>query len=344
MELANPEFLLLIPLAFAGFYYLRKKRAQRRIPWPHLIHFRSIPQKKAHWVRRSILFLEYLSVMVLILAATGPRSPDMKTRIPTRGIAIMLVLDTSGSMEEQDFPWSDQERISRREAAVRTFRTFVEGGTLPNGKKLAGRATEKGIDQIGLVTFTTWPQTLCPPTTNHAALLRALDQIRLPSRLDTATNIGDALVEGLSRLETIPAPQKVLILLTDGEHNFAQEGVFKPTAAAQLAANLNIPIFVVDTGPDPEAVELVDRENRQMARKINQNIADLTQGYAFVANNGDRLADVYQQIDQLAKQPIVAHAYRRYHEWGSTLALCSFLCLTILVVLQSTLGRQINPT
>ncbi len=341
MELVHPEFLLLIPLAVWGFYHLRKRRAKQAISWPNVALFRTIPQKKARLSQRLSPLLQYLAVLLLILAATGPRTPDLKTRIPTRGIAIVIVLDTSGSMEEKDFRWSEGDPITRREAAQKAFRTFIEGGKLPNGKTLEGRSTTKGTDQIGLVTFTTWPQTVCPPTTNHAALLRALDQVRPPTKLDTATNIGDAMVEGLNRLDAIEAPQKVLILLTDGEHNFAQDEVFKPTAAAQLAANLKIPIFVIDAGPDPETAEPSDRENRQAGRAINQNIANLTGGQAFVANNGDRLADVYEQIDALAKQPIIAHAYRRYHDWGPMLALCGVAVLGLFVFLQNTFWRGV---
>ena len=49
--------------------------------------------------------LRLLAVTAAILALAGPRTPDLKTRLPADGIAILFVLDTSGSMEEPTFIW-----------------------------------------------------------------------------------------------------------------------------------------------------------------------------------------------------------------------------------------------
>ena len=71
--------------------------------------------------------LRALGLALLVAAVAGPRWPDLRTRIDTEGIAIMMLVDVSGSMGEKDFDW-DGERISRLDAVKRCFRLFVEGG------------------------------------------------------------------------------------------------------------------------------------------------------------------------------------------------------------------------
>ena len=46
-----------------------------------------------------------IALSCVVLAAAGPRWPDLRTRIRTEGIAIMMVTDVSGSMATKDFEW-----------------------------------------------------------------------------------------------------------------------------------------------------------------------------------------------------------------------------------------------
>src|SRR4029453_11097782 len=127
---------------------------------------------------------------------------DLKTRLPTEGIAIVFVLDTSGSMEDANFVWdSHSAPISRREAAKRGVKLFVAGGDGPDGVHFDGRSTERGTDAIGLVTFSNWPHPVCPPTLNHSVLLSVLDNVRPASARETPHNISVPLAEGRNKLD-----------------------------------------------------------------------------------------------------------------------------------------------
>src|SRR6185437_1225945 len=97
---------------------------------------------------------------------SGPRWPDLRTRIETEGIAIVMLVDVSGSMAERDFDWRG-EPVSRLEAVKKVFHLFVSGG---EGTDTTGDGTDvsnfqgRPTDQIGLVTFATRPETACPLT------------------------------------------------------------------------------------------------------------------------------------------------------------------------------------
>jgi Ca-activated chloride channel homolog len=343
IEFTYPWFLLLLPIPFAFWVWRsRTSRAALRYPGGQLLA--DIPQARLPRIVGN--GLRFLGLTCAILALAGPRVPDLKTRLPTEGIAIVLVLDTSGSMQEETFEWNPgSARISRAEAVRRAFRLFVAGGEGPDGTHFEGRSTERGTDAVGLITFSNWPQPVCPPTLNHSVLLNILDHIEPPSARDTGTNVGDAIVEGVNRLDHTTASRKVLILLSDGEHNIdlQDEGrqPLKPRQAAGLAANLGIPIYTIDAGGDPPSNDLEAAKNRLAGQEINRTVAEMTGGRSFTANDGSQLLEVCRTIDAMERQPIVSPVYRRYHEFYPHLAFAAVALAFLAFGLEQTIWRRI---
>ncbi len=262
------------------------------------------------------------------------------------GIAIVFVLDTSGSMQEPDFTWDrGSAKISRAEAARRAFRLFVAGGDGPDGTHFDGRSTERGTDAVGLVTFTNWPQPVCPPTLNHSVLLNILEHVAPPTARDTGTNVGDAIAEGVIRLDHTNAKRKVLVLLSDGEHNIdladRDRQPLRPRQAAGLAANLGIPIYTIDAGGDADPTDSVAVKNRLAGRQVNESVAEMTGGRSFIANDGQQLLEVCKQIDMMERQPIVGFVYRRYHEFYPWLALGGVALAVLAFGLEQTIWRRV---
>lgn len=343
LSFADPWLLLVLPVPILLWLW-RRRRGRAALRYSSLTLFDGLP--RAHLPKIGGEALRFLAVTAAALALAGPRTPDLKTRIPADGIAIVLVLDTSGSMEEPTFVWdSGSAAISRREAAKRAFRLFIAGGDGLDGTHFDGRSTESGTDAIGLVTFSTWPQPVCPPTLNHSVLLTILDSTRPASARDTATNIGDAIAEGVARLEAASAKRKVLILLSDGEHNFdladPERRPFKPRQAAALAANLGIPIYTIDAGGDPPADDKDAAAVRLDGRRVNETVAEMTGGRSFTANDGGQLLEVCQQIDAMERQPLVSPVYRRYHDYRPWLALAALVLAALAFGLEQTVWRRI---
>src|SRR4051812_19625659 len=102
MQLAQPAYLLLLlllpPLAW---WQLRRRRAA--VPHPALALFAGLPHGRARLARHGGRALRWLALGCLIAALAGPRWPDLRTRLDTEGIAIVLLVDVSASMGERDF-------------------------------------------------------------------------------------------------------------------------------------------------------------------------------------------------------------------------------------------------
>jgi Ca-activated chloride channel homolog len=303
------------------------------------------------------------------VALAGPRWPDLHTRIDTEGIALVMLVDVSGSMAERDFDWQGQP-VGWLEAVKKVFRLFVSGGAPESGPG-AGAAAGLGAtpdgsdasafqgrptDQVGLVTFATRPEAPCPLTLSHSVLLRLLDAEQprsIPG--DSETNISDAIALGLQRLHAAGPRRKVLVLLSDGEHNVPQtRSGWTPRHAAQVAAGLHVPIYTLDAGglgagggetPAREG-ETAERavspaETRAQAVRTLRELAHIKRGRYFEARDTRRLLDACRSIDALERTDIQSFQYRRYHEGYPWFALASFLLFAAAIGLEQTLWRRI---
>jgi Ca-activated chloride channel family protein len=258
LQFANPAFLLLALAAPPLLWLqLRGRRTALRHPVGRLMA--ALPAGRArlaHWGGAAVRTLAFL---LLALALAGPRIPDLRTRIEAEGVAIVMLVDVSGSMAAHDFQWQG-EPISRLEAVKRVFRLFVVGGAGPEATPDGGDARPfqgRPTDAIGLILFATRPQTICPLTLSHSVLFRLLrDEEPRSIPGESETNISDAVALGLYRLKSAGSHRKVLVLLTDGEHNVpdARSG-WSPRQAAQIAASLDVPIYAIDAGGAAGAAE-----------------------------------------------------------------------------------------
>jgi Ca-activated chloride channel family protein len=339
LRFAHPSLLLLllaVPLLVGGWLVQRR----RNILFSDARLIAGLPRGRSRLARWAGAGLRGLALALLVVAMAGPRTPDRATRLPTEGVAVSMVLDVSGSMAEPDFLWRDH-KIRRIDAVKEAFTLFVKGGDGPSGEHLEGRPN----DLIGLVTFATEPDSVCPLTLSHAALLEMLtaeEPRTLPG--ESRTNISDGIAWGLHQLESAGVQRKVLILLSDGEHNVPDpdpQGVpWTPLRAAESAANRNIPIYTIDAGGEggSEEGEVVNRQN---AVQTLQQIAQKTGGRYFLAQDARALLAACQEIDRLERQQIQSFQYRRYHEYFPWVGLAAVLAWVGIHMLEATVWRRV---
>ncbi len=212
--------LLLVPVIWWTWF-----RAQHR----PALRFSSISRlhaAKQPWSLRAryiLPTLRSLAVVLLVVCLARPQKADEETRVTTEGIAIQLVVDRSGSMDQQDFVIDEKgNTITRLQAVKDVVEAFVSG----DGGALKGRRD----DLIGMIVFARWPDTECPMTRDHAHVIRALRDVKTPTtREESFTAIGDALLLAVERIRdtgrrfqqntTFKIKSRVIILLTDGEQN-----------------------------------------------------------------------------------------------------------------------------
>jgi Ca-activated chloride channel family protein len=343
-HLERPSYLLLA-LAIPPLLWLWARQRRSAVRHPVAGTVKGLPAGRAWWARRGGLALRGLSLLALVLALAGPRWPDLQTRVATEGIAIMLAVDVSGSMGEADFEWN-RKAITRLEAVKRVFRLFVVGGEAEAdglSVNFEGRAT----DRIGLVTFGTRAEAPCSPTLSHSALVRLLDEEQPRQAGEGETNVSDALALALHRLEKTGARRKVLILLSDGEHNqVSPPSGWTPRQAAHVAAGLGIPIYAVDAGGAVPVTATEDKDREAAAIRAQgiqtlKEVAHISGGRYFTARDTAALLDTCRVIDQLERERIESFHYRRYHEAYPWCALTSFVLLVSALALDLTVWRRL---
>jgi len=224
-----------------------------------------------------------------------------KTRVSSEGVAVLLVLDISGSMLAEDFQPSN--RIDMAKVVVADF---IE---------------KRGEDRIGLLSFAALPFLRCPLTSDHRILLEVVRSLEAVGRSEIdGTAIGDALVTAGKRLLGAPEKSKVLVLLTDGENN---RGQFDPVKAAELLASHGIRVYAVGIGREGVVpYPVVDQNGRKSYQFVRigynaqslEDIATATQGVYFNASDAEGLEKALGEIDRLERTKITSTGYVHYRE------------------------------
>jgi Ca-activated chloride channel family protein len=343
---AHPWFLLLLfAVPLLVWLWLRKRRGTLCYPDTGLVA--RLPAGRGQWARRGGAALRALALTLLVCALAGPRLPVWRSRIPTEGIAITVLLDVSGSMAAKDFQWQNRA-ISRLDAAKQALRLFIAGGEGPDGTQLEGRPH----DLVGVVAFASRPDSLCPLTLSHSVLLGMIEKEEprsIPG--ESQTNISDAIVLGLHRLESSHTRRKVLVLITDGEHNVqTPRSGWTPRQAAQIAANLNVPIYAIDAGNEMGSDEFPGAEpsdpalrakTRESALKTLHAVTAITGGRYFEARDTRTLLDVCKQIDRLEKNEIRSFQYESYHEIALGFGAAALVVMIVLQLLEMTVWLRV---
>jgi len=341
LHLASPIWLLvLVPVAYMAFEHLRAA-ARMAVPltlYPGSAKPGNHRSRQPLWIAVWILpvALRWVAVVLLVVALARPQLADRQTKVYPRGIAIVLVVDTSLSMVVRDFE-RDGRDLSRLEAVQDVARRFVQG---------EGGFRGRAADQIGVVSFANFPDVQCPLTLTHSAVLRALQRLRPAPVYEQGTNIGDAIVAGLELLKASRARSRVMILLTDGVNEPAPVAgsppPLEPREAARLAQGLGVKIYTVGTGTwsgrfwyrDPDTGHIHTPEAKPMDRALLRAIAATTGGRFWAAADLEDLEAIWREIDQNEPSVLGPVIYRDYQElfpWFGWTALTLMLIERALV-------------
>ena len=324
LEFREPLLLLLAALAVPLF--LLARRAPGRVLFSSLA---LLPATVGSWRARFAWVpdaLLALALVALVLALAGPRIGERSNQIQREGIAIMMVVDTSGSMSALDLSTPNRER-TRLQAVQDVFERFVLGGG-----ELPGRPD----DAIGLVSFAGYADTAAPLTLDHENLVAVARNLEITTlREENFTAIGDALGLAVERLRESPAESRIALLLTDGVNN---AGVETPAAAAELARSQNVKVYTIGAGSTGIAHMRVPNGRRgttlravavEIDEETLRDVAERTGGRYFRADNAEALVDVYAEIDRLERTRIAEDRTRQYDEVYSAPLLAALLLSAI---------------
>ncbi len=326
-ELRDPLFLLVALLA--PLVYWLAARLPGTVNYPTL----DLVDRAPRSLRVRLSFLPALgfalAAVLLALALAGPRTGDATSEVSREGIAIVMVVDRSGSMQARDFVEGDTS-VDRLLAVKQVFRDFVTGSGFEQGRR---------DDLIGLVAFARYADGLCPLTLDHGNLLAILEEVEIVSeRSEDGTAIGEGLALAVERLRRHPTQSKVAILLTDGVNN---AGDVDPLQAAELARSFGIKVYTIGAGRSgyapipvvgPGGRTRLQRAYVEIDEDTLRAIADKTGGRYFHATDAEGLAQVVSEIGALERSKITEIRYLQYTQHyagfvGGALALIGLSAL-----------------
>ncbi len=340
IRLAYPWVLLLIALLPALWWLWMRPSSRPVIRFSGLQDLRAAGNRTAARARFALPALRTVALLCLIVAAARPQRADETSRTFAEGVAILMVVDVSSSMGDEDLSPPGNPR-SRLDVVKDVFERFVLGDQ--RDERLPGRPN----DLIGMIRFARYADAVCPLTLDRDALVAVLRHTNMapPNSTEDGTAIGDGLGLAVERLrdlkrttgsgEQLVIRSRVVILLTDGENN---AGIVTPEQAGELAATFGIKVYTIMAGTG----RYVGFGTRlPVDDSVLRRIAEVTGGQHFEARDADALRDIYAQIDQLERTHVEERTFTRWGELAGPWLLAAFFCLIAQMALESTWMRKI---
>lgn len=283
-QLDMPWLLLAFPLPLLVWWLLpahREASASIRLPFfTQVAEAAGVRPTEGSVIARrtwSQIACEGLAWFMVVLALARPQfvEPPIEKVEPQRDI--LLALDLSQSMDARDFPGPDGTPLARVEAVRQVVADFV---------------SRRPGDRIGLVAFGDAPYPLAPFTMDHG-LVQTMIADAVPGMAGPRTSLGDALGLAIKMFEKTTVPEKVLIVLTDGNDTASR---MPPLKAAEIASSKGVVVHAVGIG-DPAATG-----EDKLDTATLQKIATGTGGRYFFGGDQMQLASIYQVLDDITPE------------------------------------------
>jgi Ca-activated chloride channel family protein len=300
--------LLAVPLLLVARWWLNRRRRRAALTVSSVALIRAALPGRTSWRRRIPVYLFLAGLLALAAALARPQA---SLAVPSNTTSILLAIDVSGSMCTTDVA---PNRLAVATEAARTFIREQDDGT-----------------RIGLVAFSGIAGLLVPPTTERKPLLDAIDTLKTgrgtaigqailtsidaiaegnPDVAGTGVDLGDAVPGTTGDYEP-----DTIVVLTDGSNTTGVE----PAVAAEQAAARRLRVFTIGFGTTEPAQMMCTADqissgspfgggmrgggfgwgggrNRELDEEALTQVADLTGGRYFRAEDAGQLSDVLADL------------------------------------------------
>jgi len=270
-------WLLLAVAALVALYVVMQRRRKA-----YAVRFTTLPlldkvaPRSPGW-RRHVPAAAFL--LMLLFLAVGFARPTADVQVPRERATVLVAVDVSTSMQATDV------EPSRLEAAERAAGAFID--------QLPDRFN------VGLVTFSGSANVVVAPTTDHAAVRAAVEDLQL----GRSTAIGEAVFSSLQSIQALNAslggtpdsepPPARIVLMSDGSNTSGRS----PEQAAQAATAAQVPVSTIAYGTPEGTITLGEQTVPvPVDEAALRQLADATGGQAYTAASGEELGAVYDDI------------------------------------------------
>ena len=306
--------LLLLPLPLLVIYFAPAANDDNAVYLPF------VPQEEgtgspSRLLSKSLAVVFWIS---LVIACARPVWYGDPVENQSQHRDVMLVVDLSGSMQREDMEYNGGY-IDRLSAVKHVLADFV--------------SKRKG-DRIGLVFFADHAYLQTPLTLDRKTVTEQINQTVL-GLVGKKTAIGEGIGLATKTFIDTDAPQRVMILLSDGENT---AGVMEPVQAARIAKKYATTIYTVGVGAgEMEVSEFFMTRKVDTAKDLDEKtltqVAEMTGGKYFRAKNQQDLQAIYDTINELEPISKVTETWRPQSEWFPyPLGLALFLSACLILM------------
>jgi Ca-activated chloride channel family protein len=303
-------FLLVFAVLALGAGYVVVQRMLRRktLRFSNLALLEKVARKRSDWWRHAPPALLLIALALLTVALAGPTAEQ---KVPRNRATVLLVIDTSLSMEATDV------EPTRFKAAQDAAKQFTDGLT-------------PGIN-LGLISFSGSATVLVSPTTDRGQVRGAIDGLKLGE----ATATGEAIAAALQAVKSFgsilsgaegPPPARI-VLMSDGKQTVpadldAPRGAF---TQAKDAKSQNVPISTISFGTEGGMIELQgERRPVPVDDDSLREVAELSGGEFYKAATAEQLKEVYATLgEQIGYETKHADSSKPWLMLGTLLALAA---------------------
>ena len=306
----SPYFLpllLVVPGVVLFVWWLERRRARYAVAYTNLELLASVVERRRRRWRAFVPLALFL--LALTLASAAVARPRKTVQVTNDRATVVLLVDVSGSMRASDV------KPTRLLAAAHAMSLF------------AGRVPKKV--KIGLISFSTGPDILVPPTTDRALLQEGIELLEP----EGGTAIGDGLGVAVQVVQSAVGDAKkskdgkipgAIVLLSDGAQT---RGDLTPLQGADRAKKAGIRVFTVALGTNHGTLGggvlgggalgggLFGGSGRFAVRPDPVTLAAIardTDGATFRAKSADKVEQIYKQLGKsIARRP----AQREITSW-----------------------------
>ncbi len=304
----HPEMFYLFILFFLVLiWYIYQGRKLRM----NLENLGSKPVKKflLNRVKHSRIYLRsrlmILGIIFILLASVGPQIGIKLKELTRQGVDILILMDTSTSMNAVDVKPSRMEKAK------------YELGRLLNN--LEG-------DRVGLIAFAGTAHLHCPLTEDYSAARLFLNIIDSDIISSQGTDLAAPIKLALDHIQEDEQKFKVLILVSDGEDHQGEA-----IQLAEKAHKMGVIIHTMGIGtPAGGPIPVLDENGSRKEFKKNRagnvvtttldeavldEISRITGGiFIRVENQINAIAPLMQKLKQMEKQELKSHIFSQYED------------------------------
>lgn len=304
----------LLPLPFLVYFFAPPAPNQEAIKLPF------VPTEDAQTPSLSKL-LKLLAVVTWMMAVTALARPvwlGEPVKFHPKHRDMMLVVDLSYSMSQEDMK-QDNDFIDRLTAVKQVVGDFID---------------KRSGDRLGLVLFADHAYLQTPLTLDQSTVKAQLNRTVL-KLIGTKTAIGEGIGLATKTFIDSEAPQRVMVLLSDGSNT---AGIIDPIEATKIAKQYDATIYTIGVGAGEMVVkdfffERTVNTAQDLDEKMLTEIAQMTGGQYFRARDSKDLANIYDEINKLEPITSVSQTWRPQSEWFTLpLAIALFLSMFVAVL------------